>query len=176
MLQPKEKPAPAHDGAYEVKQLGKIHSDAIPIFIHTSVLEDILDYSGTDTNREIGGFLIGGLFEDQRKYVEVRHFLPAVEVQSDAASLTFTHDTWAAMSREVEQRFPKESVVGWHHTHPNFGIFLSAYDLFIHQNFFSEIWQIAVVVDPLRKEFGFFQWREDQVADCGFYYVQESDT
>lgn len=173
MLQPKEKPAPAPDGAFEVKKIGAIHRDAIPIFIYSSVLEEILDYSDEDTARELGGFLVGGLFEDGRKYVEVRHFLPAVDVHSRAASLTFTHDTWATMSREVEQRYPDSFVVGWHHTHPNFGIFLSGYDMFIHQNFFSEYWQIALVVDPIRHEFGFFQWQGEQVVDCGFLSVSD---
>ena len=77
------------------------------------------------------------------------------------------------MTRDVDQQFPGEVILGWHHTHPNFGIFLSGYDLFIHQHFFSEYWQIALVVDPLRNEFGFFQWRGDQVVDCGFLCVGE---
>jgi proteasome lid subunit RPN8/RPN11 len=62
-------------------------------------------------------------------------------------------------------------VVGWHHTHPGFGVFLSGYDLFIHQHFFREPWQIALVIDPQRQELGFFQWRGDRVSDCGFVCV-----
>ena len=41
------------------------------------------------------------------------------------------------LTREIEANFPTESLVGWQHTHPGFGIFLSGYDLFIHRNFFA---------------------------------------
>jgi len=148
--------------------IGTIHGDAPPILIHEAVLEEILDYSEAQPRVESGGFLIGGGPVGSREYVEIRHFLPATDTRSRAASLTFTHETWAQLTREVERRFSGEVVVGWHHTHPNFGVFLSPYDLFIHRHFFREPWQVALVVDPQRRELGFFQWRRGQVVDCGF--------
>ena len=103
--------------------IGTIHKDAYTVLISQSVLDEILDYSERDLQRESGGFLIGGGDTTHRRFVEVRHFLPAVEARSRIASLMFTHDTWAAMTREVAERFPDQAVLGWHHTHPGFGIF-----------------------------------------------------
>jgi proteasome lid subunit RPN8/RPN11 len=171
MVTPIPKPAPGRGPSARGAAIGDIHPDALPVFIHEPTLEGILCYSEKDPARELGGFLVGGLHEDRRHYVEVRHFLPAVDAHCRAASLTFTHDTWSRLNREVEAKYPDELVVGWHHTHPNFGVFLSGYDLFIHRHFFSEPWQIAMVVDPQRREFGFFQWREGEIADCGFVCV-----
>jgi proteasome lid subunit RPN8/RPN11 len=148
--------------------VGTLHDDAYTILIADVVLDEILEYSERDLYREVGGFLIGRGDTTPRPHVEICHFLPAVQAQSRIASLMFTHDTWAAMTRDVERKFPDEAVLGWHHTHPGFGVFLSAYDMFIHRNFFREPWQIALVVDPRRQELGFFQWSEDQVVDCGF--------
>jgi proteasome lid subunit RPN8/RPN11 len=173
MIEPIPKPAPSSLHAAPRGAIGTIHGDASPIFIHEPVLEAILDYSEQDLGRELGGFLLGGLHVDEAEYVEIRHFLPAVDVHSRAASLTFTHDTWAKMTRDIDEQFPRDVVLGWHHTHPNFGIFLSAYDLFIHRHFFSEPWQVALVVDPQRQEFGFFQWRHGEVVDCGFICIEE---
>ncbi len=153
--------------------MGEIYNDAIPIFFHEPVLEEVLDYSEQDMSRELGGFLIGNVREMDRECVEICHFLPAVDARSRAASLTFTHDTWAKMNREVEEKFADQIVVGWHHTHPGFGIFLSGYDVFIHRNYFSEPYHVALVVDPKRQEFGFFQWRGDQIVDCGFICLPE---
>lgn len=168
MVEPTPKPVPAPLG----KSLGNIHRDTIPIFVFEDVLEEILEFSEGDLSREVGGFLLGGLHTDRVLYVEVRHFLPALAAESRAASLTFTHETWASMTRQVEREYPDEMVVGWQHTHPGFGIFLSGYDLFIHRNFFNHPWQIAMVVDPKRHELGFFQWRNDKVEDCGFIAVE----
>jgi proteasome lid subunit RPN8/RPN11 len=49
-------------------------------------------------------------------------------------------------------------MVGWYHTHPGFGIFLSGMDLFIHQNFFTQLWHVAFVLDPRARTSGFFTW------------------
>ena len=68
-------------------------------YVFESVLEQILDYSEQDLTRELGGFLLGGYHFDETPYVEVRHFLEAVDARSGAASLTFTHETWATMTR-----------------------------------------------------------------------------
>ena len=174
MIEPLSKPVPAVCGSPNRSVIGTIYNDTSSIFIHERALEQILDYSEHDSSHEIGGFLLGGLHMDQREYIEIRHFLPAFDARSRAASLTFTHETWARLTRDVDEQFPGEVILGWHHTHPNFGIFLSAYDLFIHRHFFSEPWQVALVVDPHRQEFGFFQWRGGEVVDCGFICVTES--
>ena len=167
MVEPIPKPAPDARG----RSLGNLYRDGIWVFIHEHILEEIIVFSEQDMTCERGGFLLGGLHNDRVTYVEIRHFLPALAAESRAASLTFTHQTWAAMNRQVETSFPDELVVGWHHTHPGFGVFLSGYDLFIHRNFFDQSWQVALVVDPQRREFGFFHWRDGRVKDCGFVTV-----
>jgi proteasome lid subunit RPN8/RPN11 len=155
------------------RRMGDLHSGALPILIYDSVLDSILDYSEKDLTRELGGFLIGLSNEHPEPHVEIRRFLPALGARREFTSVTFTHETWAALNREVDTSFPGEQVVGWQHTHPGFGIFLSSYDLFIHRHFFSAPWQVALVVDPRRQEFGFFQWREGQIVDCGFICVED---
>ncbi len=170
MIQPDPKPRPRVAGSTCL--LGECNDDAVAIYVRESVLEQILDYSEQDLSRELGGFLLGGYHTDDAPYVEVRHFLQAVDARSDAASLTFTHETWASMTRDASQRYPDELIVGWHHTHPQLRVFLSGYDLFIHRHFFKQPWQIAMVVDPVLQEFGFFQWCGNQVVDCGFICVR----
>ncbi len=171
MMQPVPKRSPGEDDSRKSCVLGKICPSAVRLYVRERVLEQILDYSERDLTRELGGFLLGGYHEDGYAYVEVRHFLEAVDARSQAASLTFTHETWATMTRDISQRYPDELIVGWQHTHPNLRVFLSGYDLFIHRHFFKEPWQIAMVVDPVLQEFGFFQWQGDRVADCGFICV-----
>jgi len=157
------------------KAIGTLYEDAFRIVITEPVLESIIDYSEQDLQHELGGFLLGHVSASERRMLEVCDFLPAVDARSRMTSLTFTHDTWAAMTRNVRDRFPDLAVVGWHHTHPGFGVFLSGYDLFIHRHFFCEPWQVALVVDPRAQELGFFQWRGDQVTDCGFFCRMTED-
>ena len=172
MIEPVMKPAPCEDAAVSL-QWGTLNAHSPVIYVFEDVMADILEYSESDQMREVGGFLVGGLHEDRDLYVEVRGFLPAAMARSEVGSVTFTHAAWAAMNRQVDEQFPGEVVLGWVHTHPGFGIFLSGYDLFIHRNFFSQPWQIALVVDPTSDELSFFQWQRGRVVDCGFVCVYQ---
>jgi proteasome lid subunit RPN8/RPN11 len=177
-VQPQRKPLAPED--YRYRSIGTIYQrPAVPIYIFEDILNEVIEYSERDQSREIGGFLIGNLCEDtrqqQRQYVEVRHFLPAKATESRVASLTFTHESWSAARKEIEEKYPDDRIVGWHHTHPGFGIFLSGYDLFIHRHYFSQPWEIALVVDPQANELGFFQWKGEDVVDCGFVCVFKSE-
>ncbi len=175
MMQPVPKPRPTKDGSLQSCVLGERHEGAVEVYVHETVLEQILEYSELDVTRELGGFLLGGYHLDESPFVEVRHFLKAVDARSNAASLTFTHETWATMMRTATAQFPDDLIVGWHHTHPQLRVFLSGYDLFIHRHFFKQPWQIAMVVDPVLQEFSFFQWDGDQVVDCGFTCISAPD-
>ena len=167
MVSPTPKPVPPGRSA----SLGNLYRDGVAIFVFEDVLDSIIEFSEQDMAREVGGFLLGGVHRDQFVYIEVRHFLPA-QAESQVASLKFTHETWSTMNRQVASDYPDETVVGWHHTHPGLGIFLSEYDLFIHRHFFSQSWQVALVVDPVRQLLGYYQWRNGRIKDCGFLAVQ----
>ena len=71
---------------------------------------------------------------------------------------------------------PDLDIVGWYHTHPDFGIFLSSHDLFIHRNFFDQPLQVAYVVDPIRQTRGFFRWRDGGLDQVGGYYISADRT
>ena len=172
-------PTPASPDVFSIESLnqaraiGTLYRESAGVVIHEPVLEQILEFSEGDLVREVGGFLLGGVYgagtrQAGPQYVVIRHFHPAFEAESGSASLKFTHESWSELHRQIERRFPDEAILGWQHTHPGFGIFLSAYDMFIHKNFFSQPWQVALVVDPKRQELGFFHWRKGEVQDCGF--------
>jgi proteasome lid subunit RPN8/RPN11 len=77
--------------------------------------------------------------------------------------VTFTQDTWTHIYQVKDSRFPEKRIVGWYHSHPGFGIFLSDQDTFIHRNFFSDPSQIAWVYDPHSDEEGCFAWAGGEI-------------
>ncbi|MBI3893638.1 MAG: metal-dependent protease of the PAD1/JAB1 superfamily, partial [Candidatus Wallbacteria bacterium] len=115
--------------------------------------------------------LVGGFYTwKDRSYVEIESYLSARLGEGRSASFTFTHDAW----HDIHQRLgdtDTKVLVGWHHTHPTFGCFLSSHDRFIQDHFFNLPWQVALVVDPCRNTLSFFQWRGADVKDCGFYLI-----
>jgi len=80
----------------------------------------------------------------------------------------------AKRCRNVTERQPcadeDEKIVGWFHTHPRMGVFLSHYDTFLHRNFFPEPWQVALVVEPFSSVAGFFIRQADGTFDPTRYF------
>ena len=152
---------------------------AMPVYIRRDVYEQIERHAGSDTSRELGGVLLGGLFEGPHgSFLEISDCIAARETENEATQIKFTHRTWEVINAELENRPEDLRIVGWYHTHPSFGIFLSSYDMFIQRNFFKEPWQVALVVDPVNHDRGVFQWRNDKVVlASGFHlYAARNET
>ena len=126
-----------------------------------SVLEKVIKHVNSTTDSEVGGILVGKMSEGS---TVVTAAIPAEKASVGSANVTFTHEVWEEVLPIIDRDHPDESMVGWYHSHPGFGIFLSEYDLFIQQNFFSDPAMVALVIDPLKGEGGWFEWQNDQVV------------
>jgi proteasome lid subunit RPN8/RPN11 len=131
---------------------------------------------------EVGGALIGEWCVDREtgeQFVIVKHVLPARHTRQGAVYLTFTQDSLVDLHDQIEKRFPGERIVGWYHTHPQMGVFLSHYDTWLHSHFFPEPWQVALVVEPFSSIAGFFIRQTDGNLDptryFGFYEMDGAE-
>lgn len=112
-----------------------------------------------NADREVGGVLVGRMSTEGGLPL-VTGAIPAISADERRATLTFTQDAWAHVHQVLDRDFPAdEQIVGWYHSHPGFGIFLSGHDVFIHENFFASPSQIAFVVDPRARTEGVFAWQ-----------------
>lgn len=147
------------------------------IYIYQPVYKEIHDFTKNKTKNESGGILVGNIIEEFGKTnIIIRGFVEAKHTESTPTTLTFTHETWEYVHSEIEKKYENGKIVGWIHTHPDFGIFLSEYDTFIQQNFFKEDYQVAYVVDPIQHIEGFYFWINEKIIKCkGFYIFDETD-
>jgi len=155
--------------AYEVPG-----AEDLPIFLDRKPADAIERHALRDTSVELGGILLGQeCVDDQtgQAFVWVTECLEAKHYENTQASFTYTHDSWGEITRERDALHPGLDIVGWYHTHPDFGVFLSGHDLFIHRNFFAQPLQLAYVVDPIRQTRGFFRWRDGGLEQVGGYFL-----
>ncbi len=125
-----------------------------------SALDAIHLHGQTRTDVELCGVLLGtGCRDEHGAYLLVEHAIAGTSASSRSTNVTFTADTWQQIQTVMDRDFPDKKMVGWYHTHPGFGIFLSGMDVFICDNFFNLPWQIAFVYDPLGGDEGNFVWR-----------------
>lgn len=116
----------------------------------------------SDIAVEQGGFLVGTLTD---KGPKIKAAIPSLKAVSGQTKLTIGHDAWEEAHAKIDADYPDMHIVGWFHSHPGFGLFLSEYDAFIQQNFFSDSRQVALVVDPLAGELGWFVARDGEIVE-----------
>ena len=147
-------------------------NEGLRVFFTPEVHQALWRHAVLDTSVEICGVLVGSWHRDQAgPFVKIVESIRGEGAETRFAEVTFTHETWAKINAEMDNKFSKLSIVGWYHTHPDFGIFLSDRDRFIHEHFFSGPGQIAHVIDPIRKTEGVFIWRNAKPSLCEHFWV-----
>lgn len=150
------------------------------VFLLQSTYKKIMTHLSSDIGRELGGLLVGTEipWNEGRPSILIQDALPALHTSSNETRLTFTEASWAEFDRELdarEARGEKLQRVGWYHSHPRMGIFLSRWDLDVCQEFRRPT-QVALVVDPVEPKGGFFVQGPEgfrEYAPQGFWEMKD---
>ncbi len=133
-----------------------------PVYIYRETLQKINILTKNFEN-EIFGYLIGNILEWNGKiYVLIEEILFILgAVHSDKFSTAQIEGTAGKYDKRFQRLKKKREndnlrIVGWWHSHPGFGCFLSTTDLKTQEFFFPESYQVALVVDPHKDELEFF--------------------
>jgi len=119
--------------------------------------------------REVGGVLVGyrsdreltGNSSGGRNYeLVITNAIPVRSFDSSSDHLSFTEESWKRAEQEIREKYAGDGKLwlGWYHTHPAQGIFLSESDQTAH-SIFGEPYQFALVVDPRSMQAGLFHWQ-----------------
>lgn len=140
----------------------------IALITHLEVYSAVHAHALDALPNETGGFLLGKVaFDAQRRswHIEVDETVPVEPLQQDPVHFSFT---WRDVDRVRSYReSQKKALIGWYHTHPDVGVFLSDTDLEkTHRVLFAEPFQLALVYDPIRRRAGYFFWERPQVIDA----------
>ncbi|BBO34370.1 Mov34/MPN/PAD-1 family protein [Lacipirellula parvula] len=141
-------------------------------FLVPEVHRAVSAHAKEDTSVEICGVLVGVWGRDELgPFAQVSNFIRCDNASSKVAEVTFTHESWAQINQEMDSKYADKRIVGWYHSHPDFGIFLSDRDCFIHEHFFSGAGQVAYVVDPVRDLEGVFAWQKGKPTPLDHYWI-----
>ena len=140
------------------------------VIIEGEVLRQIRQHARANSKTEVCGVLIG---EESAGSLSIRARIPGLNAAQAGTYVTFTQDTWEHIYKIKDKEYPEARIVGWYHSHPGFGVFLSDHDTFIHKNFFSSPLQVAWVYDPLSDEEGCFGWSADRLERLAEIQVRD---
>jgi proteasome lid subunit RPN8/RPN11 len=141
---------------------------AVKLITHLGVYSTIHAHAIGSLPNETGGFLLGRVAHDPVHgswHLEIDETLPVEPLSQDPVHFSFS---WRDVDRVRSYRQEKgKALVGWYHTHPDLGVFLSATDLDkTHRVLFAAPFQVALVYDPVRQRAGYFFWEGPQVIDA----------
>ncbi len=144
------------------------------VYLAPEVHTGIWQHATENGSVEICGVLVGRWACDGAgPHAQASAYIRGEAAASKFAEVTFTHETWARINEQMDTRYANQSVIGWYHSHPDFGIFLSDRDRFIQEHFFAGPGQFAYVVDPIRKTEGVFIWKQGKPILAPYHWVGE---
>jgi proteasome lid subunit RPN8/RPN11 len=172
--QPQPVPAPLEsalrwDSPYDTGEFQPV----VRVFLAQPAYACLYIHAASDLDNEVGGILVGQLCLDPltgSRFVVIEAILRARYTRQSRVALTFTQDSLVYFHNVIEQRFTGRQILGWYHTHPRMDVFLSHYDTWLHDHFFPEAWQVALVMEPYACLGGFFIRQNGGVLDPSRYF------
>lgn len=147
-------------------------NSAFQVFVTQHILDAMWQHARETPQLECAGALYGHPFVQPAAFghtstdivfVVIAAAVPYETPERTQGHVRVTAEALAAADAYVRQEHWGLQPVGWYHTHPGHGIFLSGYDLVITRGIFNASWHVAIVIDPLREQIGFFRGAEGTV-------------
>ena len=151
------------------QDFGKWQVEDLPLCIEYSlaVMEELRAYGEEGFQKiphggiEVGALLVG---EHDGNTVRITEWRPMTCDHARGPGFALSPADREALAESIAKSVTSPElkgliVVGWFHTHTRSRIFLSAEDLSLHEAFFNEPWQVALVTRP----------QKDQPPTAGFF-------
>lgn len=134
------------------------------VYAVKGVLEQVMQHVKENIRVECGGILVGHPFQNLDD-LDMTFVVVTAAIAQDSSSHSVAHFTVGPKEIEVardemQRRYPGWTCVGWYHSHPGHGVFLSGQDMQIVRSIYNVEWHLALVVDPKSEEIAFFRGPE----------------
>lgn len=134
-------------------------SDSVTVLFENKPFEDMVSFLNNESRRrepgsyrEVAAAICGDRYKtpDGRAHIHVTDVIPIpVELTTaTGGSVTITQDAWGYINDVRERNLGGTPMVGWVHTHPAMGVFLSGMDEKIIEGHLDG--QLSIVYDPIR--------------------------
>ena len=118
-----------------------------PIFFQQEAVIALQDHIKSSPTQAIFGFLIGDLYRDPDAgalYTVIDKTLKLSQpIYGDKTEVVVSR-LWERMQEQL--RKASATLLGWYHSHPGQGGYLTQHDVETHEKFFTEPWHVTVLV------------------------------
>ncbi len=145
--------------------MGVLH----PVRLKKKVLKRIREHAQSSSGTEVAGLLLGSLRHDTLLVSDV----VTGEQKSSPTHVALEDKFLVRVATEYGRRGKRKSIVGWYHSHPDLGCFVSSID-FATQKRFQSLFPDAVglVIDPSPpEEVSLFRIEENKARNIDDYIL-----
>ena len=115
-----------------------------------------------DKKLEVMGLLLGEVRTWKGwEYVLIRDVV-TTDLDATSVSVKFDSGSFQKLFENLDDAGFDYVLVGWYHSHPGYGCFMSETDLATHQGAFISKHQLAIVIDPLNFQIEGFHVRNGE--------------
>ena len=131
------------------------------VFIFQAALDEMWKHVRSNSPLECAGGLFGHPFIKpealeprgiQITFVIVAVAVPYQTTENSRGHVRVTAEALAQADAYVAREHAGLRPVGWYHSHPGLGVFLSGHDSVITRSIFNAPWHLAIVLDPVRND------------------------
>lgn len=151
--------------------IGIPEGEALGIHISDEAADFIGKFISADTERAMGGILVGYAARSNRPFILIRSAIEARDAEVVNGDITFTDRSWDYMRQVWEREYPGTLVLGWFCSHPGAGVAVGGYDRFLHHRTFNRPWQVIFEIDPVKSASMFYRWNDDRLLPVENFYV-----
>lgn len=147
-----------------VRQMGTA-DDGLRIYMEDYVHTYLYQYARSSATGEKLAVLMGKhLVVDGKDTVFISGVIQARYTEKLKGMETITGQSWKYISEEIEKYFADLEIVGWMHSRPSFGAFVTSRDEAYHKKVFGGKDQVFFVVDPVDRQDRFYVLNDNKTA------------
>jgi 26S proteasome regulatory subunit N11 len=153
-----------------LKAYVQIEEKGLALYISKLAEERIRNHalSKKEEKIEVMGFLLGSVYEDNAgMYVLVRD-VATTDLDATSVSVKFDREGFEKLFESMDDSCFNHIIVGWYHSHPGHGCFLSQTDVETQTKMFSGQYHSALVIDPVDAEIAAFELKGGSVEEKSF--------
>jgi 26S proteasome regulatory subunit N11 len=106
---------------------------------------------------EVMGLLLGEICRHNGKEYAVARKAVTTQLDASQVAVKFSREGLDALASSLASVDFEYVIVGWYHSHPGYGCFLSETDVATQKAMFSGASHVAMVVDPVKEQAGAFK-------------------
>jgi proteasome lid subunit RPN8/RPN11 len=127
--------------------------------------------------REVMGLMLGGVYKHEGLEFALVRDVATTDLDATEVSVRFDRAAFEKLFASLEEIGFRYVIVGWYHSHPSYGCFMSSTDVQTQRTMFGSRHHSAIVIDPVNREVEAFFLENGRVQSRPFsiYWDQFQD-